>query len=115
MASLDDILTAAKNIVVALNGGNAVAKTAFAQSSSLNASTTTQVSATSGRLYAVIVTTSGSSLGNLYDSATITGIGASNLIATIPATVAVNTFNWPFQNGLVFVPGTGMVANISYA
>jgi hypothetical protein len=114
MASLDDLLTASKNIVVALNASNNFAKLGFAQSSKLNITASTLVASNAGRLYTVLVTTAGSTAGSLYDAANTSSVAASNLIANIPATVGAVDFNWPFQNGLVFVPGSGMVANIAY-
>jgi hypothetical protein len=115
MASLDDILTAAKNIVVALNTANSSNAIGFASSSSLNLSTTTQVGPNAGRLYSVLVTTAGTTAGALYDSASTSTISASDLIANIPNTSGwLIEFNWPYKNGLVFVPGSGMVVNITY-
>jgi hypothetical protein len=48
-------------------------------------------------------------------SATVAGIGASNLIASVPTVVGVYLFDWPCLNGLVYAPGAGQVASISYS
>lgn len=74
----------------------------------------TVVKAAPGRLSRVSVTTAGA-VGAVYDSATVGGIGASNLIGVIPATVGVYFFDWPFLNGLVYAPGAAQVASISFS
>jgi hypothetical protein len=77
----------------------------------ISASTVVKVGV--GRVVRVNVTTAGA-VGAIYDSATVAGIGASNLIADIPATVGTYFFDWPFLNGLVYVPGSSQVVSISY-
>ena len=79
----------------------------------LGVSAETQIKATNGFLCSVNVTTAGAA-GAIYDSATISGVGASNLIGVIPATVGIYTFNIPFKNGLVYNPGAAQVATIAY-
>ena len=76
-------------------------------------SANTVVKAASGRLTRVSVTTAGA-VGAVYDSATVGGIGASNLIGVIPAAVGVYLFDWPVNNGIVYAPGAAQVASISY-
>jgi len=114
MASTDDLLSALKNVVVALNNANQFYKQGYAQVSALGLSATTLLAARGGRLYSINVTTAGSTPGAVYDSSTIAGVSASNLIANIPATAATISLNWPFVNGLVYVPGSSQVASISY-
>jgi hypothetical protein len=50
----------------------------------------------------------------VYDSGTIGGIGAANQIGMVPNAAGVILFDWPCLNGLVFVPGTGQVAAVSF-
>lgn len=76
-------------------------------------SANTVVKAAPGRLTRVSVTTAGAA-GAAYDSATVGGIGASNLIGVIPAAVGVYLFDWPVNNGIVYAPGAAQVASISY-
>ena len=106
MASLDDILTAQKNGVVAING---VTKSNFPllTSSVIQASTTTLIVAGSGKIYSVSVPVfSGSGYVYIYDSATAAGISATNLIYK---SLAVNAANFvpyvdirlTYSNGLV--------------
>ena len=66
-----------------------------------------------GRLTRVSVTTAGA-VGAVYDSATIGGIGAANLIGVVPAVVGIYLFDWPINNGIVYAPGAAQVASISY-
>jgi hypothetical protein len=32
----------------------------------------------------------------------------------VPATLGVYLFDWPYLNGLVFVPGSGQIAPVSF-
>lgn len=80
----------------------------------LNVSANTLVKSVGGRVAKVNVTTAGSTTGGIYDSATIGGAGASNLVAVIPNTVGNYTIDFPCKNGIVFQTGTGMVVSISY-
>lgn len=84
-------------------GGNA---------SALNLSASTVVKASPGTVWRVNVTTAGSTAGGIYD-ATTTSPTAGSLIASIEA-VGIYELVFPCANGIVFVPGTGMVASISY-
>jgi len=86
----------------------------YAQNSSLGLSASTLIKAGSGRLSRINVTTAGAA-GAVYDSATVGGVSASNLIAVIPATVGQYQFDWPVANGLVYVPGSAQVASISWS
>jgi len=114
MASTDDLLTALKNVVIALNNANQFYKQGYSQKSFLGMSASTVISTAGGRVYSINVTTAGTTSGAIYDNNTTTGIGASNLIAVIPNSVGEININWPFFNGLVYVPGSGQVASISY-
>ena len=76
-------------------------------------SANTLIKAGSGRLTRVSVTTAGAA-GAVYDSATVGGIGAGNLIGVVPATVGVYLFDWPVNFGIVYAPGAAQVASISY-
>jgi hypothetical protein len=115
MASIDDIFSTLKNIAVALNNANQYYKQGYSQNATNGLSTSTVVKAVAGRLYSVNVTTAGSSTGAIYDSSTVAGAGTSNFIAVIPNSVGSISFNWPVANGIVFVPGSGQVASISYS
>ena len=82
-------------------------------SSALGLSASAVVKASKGRVARVSVTTAGAA-GALYDSATVGGVSAANLIAVVPATVGVIALDFPAFNGIVYVPGAAQVASISY-
>ena len=86
-------------------GGNA---------SELNLTAATVVKASPGTVYRVIVNTAGSTAGGIYDAATTAGNVAANLIASIEA-AGVYYLEFPCFNGILFEPGTGMVASVSYS
>ena len=79
----------------------------------LGVSASTVIKAAPGRIARVSVTTAGAA-GAIYDSLTVAGVGASNLIATIPATVGVYAIDFSVTNGIVYVPGVSQVASFSY-
>ena len=113
MASLDDMLTTAKNVVTAING---LAQTYLAVngsriSSDLTAATLLKTG--SGRVAVVSVIVAGSAAGKIYDanSASLT----SGPIYEIPTTVGVTFVNLPVVNGIVVAPGTGQTVSVSYS
>jgi len=113
MASLSDLLTTAKNIASAING---VAQTyVFVQGAQIhqNMTAATVVSTSQGRLATVSVTTAGSAVGVIYDSAS-TSI-TTRPIYTIPNTVGVVSVNLPVVYGVVVAPGTGQAVTVSYS
>jgi hypothetical protein len=75
---------------------------------------TTAANPVGSRIARVSVTTAGSGAGSLYDSATVAGAAAANLIATIPNAVGVITIDFPVTAGIVVVPGAGQVVSVSY-
>ena len=80
--------------------------------SKLNISSSTVLKTTNGVLVTINVTTAGSAVGSVYDSAT-TG-AAATLIATIPNTAGTYYMQFPFFVGLLVIPGTGQVVSVSY-
>lgn len=146
-ASLSDILTVQKNGVVAINGLNQTFKaieadlpcictnlallvTAINNAATSNypstisptilASTTTLIVAGSGRLFSVSIPVhAGSAQVYVYDSATVAGISADNLIyASQPSNAAsfipYQTVQLPYRNGLVLKTDAGMNFCIGY-
>lgn len=113
MSSLSDILTAAKNIVTAING---LGQTYLQISGSKVSS---QISAASlllvgqGRIARIVVTTAGSDAGSIYDASVSTA--TSPKIFVIANTLGVTEINIPVDNGIVVAPGTGQVVTVSYS
>ena len=110
--SLSNMLTAVKNLAVAMN---AVAQNYIsvhgAQSLS-NISAATVLKPSAGRLATVSVTTAGAA-GAAYD-ANQTGV-TSNPIFIIPDVVGVYVVNMPTNNGIVIAPGTSQVVAASFS
>ena len=113
MAGLGDILTTQKNGVSAIN--SLVASNFFlaGKATAPALAATTLVRSGAGWVARVSVTVAGSAAGTIYDSAASTSL--TNPIAVIPNTVGIVTVNLPVTNGIVFVPGSGMTATVSYS
>jgi hypothetical protein len=84
------------------------------KSSALNVSVATVIKAAPGRICKVNVTTAGSTNGTISDVLTTGAVAAANEVAVIPDTVGMYDVDFPCAVGIVFTPGTGMVASISY-
>ena len=113
MASLDDILTAAKNLVTAVNTVSKGYSDVQGAQNLANISTATVVKGSAGRIATVVVTTAGSTTGKVYDS-TLTS-SASRILYVIPNTVGIYVVNMPANAGIVVSPGTGQVVTVSYS
>lgn len=113
MASLDDILTAAKNLVTAANNISQTYTDVQGAQNLANISTTTLVKSSPGRLATVVVSTAGSATGNVYDASTTAS--ATKILYVIPNTIGVYFVNMPANYGIVVSPGTGQVVTVSYS
>lgn len=80
----------------------------------LNLTAATVVKASPGRVFTVVVNTAGTTAGGIYDAATTAGNTAANLIANIEA-AGVYELSFPCLTGILFTPGTGMVASVAYS
>lgn len=113
MASLSDLLTAAQNIVQAING---VAQTYLAVQGIKNVpdiSSAMLAKSSAGRVATVVVTTAGSATGLIYDSTSTTA--PTFKVFVIPMTVGVYVVNMPVGYGIVVAPGAGQVVTVSYS
>lgn len=112
-ASLSDILTAAKNIVTAINGLAQSYNEVQGSISVPAVSALTQISQKGGRVASISVTTAGTSTGLVYDSnaATVT----TRPVYVIPEAVGVYVVNLPVSYGVLVQPGTGQVLTVSYS
>jgi hypothetical protein len=112
-ASLSDILTAAKNLVIAVNN---LAQTYLAvngRSCTENIKAPTVIKSSPGRVASVSVTTAGSTTGMLYDATQIGVITAP--LYVIPAAVGLYVVNLPTNVGLVAITGTGMTMTVNWS
>ena len=86
----------------------------------LDVSTATLISGaasvdTSGAVFTVIVTTAGTTLGAVYDTNATGSVAAANLIGYFSTDVGVYSFNaFPYNTGLVVVPGSGQTVSVAY-
>jgi len=113
MSSLSDILTAAKNIAVAINNAAQIYLRVQGAIRSATMTATTLVSSGQGRLASVSVIVAGSTDGIIYDSNLTTSL--TNALAVVDNVLGVTVINMPYNNGLVVVPGTGMTLVVSYS
>lgn len=112
-ASISDILTAAKNIVTAINGlGQTYLKVQGAMRSAALTSNTPVVSG-QGRLASISVIAAGSTEGMIYDSNAV--LSLTNPLVVIDNAAGVTVANLPYNNGLVVAPGTGMTVVVTYS
>jgi hypothetical protein len=85
------------------------------QKTFLNVTTKTLVKATAGRIAKInVVVAGGTNTGAIYDRASTTGTGATNLVAVIPDAVGSYIIDFPCANGIVVDPGTGNTVSVSY-
>ena len=80
--------------------------------SALNISAATVVSANPALLVTIIVTTAGAP-GAIYDSNSLSGNTAANLICNIPP--GITSLSWPCFNGILIEPGAGQVVSLTYS
>jgi len=87
-----------------------------ATSTVLDITTETLIKAGTGALFAVSVTTAGTSNGFVYDSATVGNAGTTDQILNFGSVIGKTDFatGFPYKNGLVVNPGTGQVVSVAY-
>ena len=99
-ASLDDLLTAQKNGVVAING---------------LAQTATVIYVGKGYLVNFAVVVAGTTAGTISNTGAVSTVAAANALCAIPATVGIVQLGQIFSTGLVVTPGTGQSVNVTYS
>ena len=112
-ASLADILTAAKNLVIAVNNLAQVYLNVNGKSTAENIKAPTVIKASAGRVASVSVTTQGSTTGIIYDASALNIISAPLYI--IPAAIGLYVVNLPTNSGVVCVPGTGQALTVNWS
>lgn len=116
-ASLSDILTAIKNLVVALNGATQAYKQVNGLSTTEAIKVATVVKTSAGRVASVSIITAGSTSGMIYDSASTQVTSAP--LWVIPEVANANgepyVVNLPTDSGILVVPGTGQSITISWS
>ena len=112
-ASLDDILTAQKNGVVAINNLAQTTTRATGNQTSLTVTVPTVVYTGTGYMVNFSVVVAGTAAGMVYDNNDTSPVAADALCVT-PTTVGVYKTGQVFISGLVIVPGTGQSINVTY-
>jgi len=114
MASLDDILSAQKNGVVAING--VLQSNLRGQGTATSATVTADTLVISGKGYlsAYTVTVAGVTAGGIYNANSVANAVAGNQLVVVPATVGFTKIGHAFNNGLVIKVGSGQSINITY-
>jgi hypothetical protein len=113
-ASLDDILTAAKNLVSAVNDQTANNTILAGATDFWKLTTATVVKASPGRIMRVSLIATGSATGTVYDAKSITD--TTRPIYTIAnSATGVTLVDIPCQYGIVVTPGTGQTVSGSYS
>jgi hypothetical protein len=115
-ASLSDILTSIKNLVIALNGATQAFKDVNGASTTEAITAPKVVKTSPGRVASVSIITAGSTTGMIYDSASIAQVMP---LWIIPETAASNgepyVVNMACDSGILVVPGSGMSVSISWS
>lgn len=114
-ASLDDILSAQKNGVVAINNVAKSTQRNYGTQTSSTVTTPTLVVSGSGYLVNFSILVAGSTVGTISNSATVALVAANNALCATPATVGIYPAGQVFSNGLVITPGTGQSINVTYS
>lgn len=115
-ASLSDLLTAVKNLVIALNGATQAFKQVNGLSTTEGITAATVVKASAGRVASVSVIVAGSTTGMIYDSANTTQVMP---LWVIPMAAGSNgepyVVGMPCDAGILVVPGTGQTVAVSWS
>jgi len=111
-ASLSDILTAAQNIVKAINGAAQTYLSVQGTANVAGMTAATVVKASAGRVCTVSVIVGGAA-GAIYDATSASA--TTNQIYVTPTTAGVYVVNIPTQYGIVVAPGSGQTLTVGYS
>ena len=114
MATLDDLLSAQKNGVVAING--VLQSNLRGQGSATSATVTADTLVIVGRGYLVAytVTVAGTTAGGVHNANSVANATAGNQLVVVPTTVGYTKVGHVFSNGLVIKVGSGQSINVTY-
>lgn len=114
-SSLSDMLSAVKNLVLAVNAAaqNYLNVQGLATSLPIPDTTPAVVKASGGRLCSVSVTALGSATGTIYDGSALSQ--TSKPIYIIPVALGIYIVNLPVNYGIVVIPGAGQRVSVSYS
>jgi hypothetical protein len=116
-ASTSDVLSAIKNIVLALATAAQNYLNVQGATNAAAISVPTVVKASAGRIASVSIIVAGSGTGFIYDGTTLTA--TTKPLWVIPEAAKSNgepyVVNFPASFGLLVVPGTGQTVSVSYS
>ena len=123
MATLDDILTAQKNGVIAINNLNQTwllySRRQSAQYTTKVISAATLIYTGQGYVVSASVLDAGTTVGTIYNYASTTSVAADpladNKLMVVKNTQDVYPAGFQFTKGLVVVPGTGQTIVVTYS
>lgn len=115
MASLDDILTAQKNGVVAINGVSQTNLRSMGTVTSQTVQGNTVIFAGKGYLVNFSVVVAGTTEGTIYNAGSIAAVDPANALCTTTTTLGIYKCGQVFTNGLVVEPGAGQSINVTYS
>lgn len=95
-------------------------KVAIAEDSSdntpvLNITTNTLIAGVPGSITQLFVVVAGSVAGTVNDAATVAAANTGNRIAILPNVVGPVISNWPYNQGLVIMPGAGQTIAVAFS
>lgn len=67
-----------------------------------------------GRIARISVLTAGTTVGGVYDAATLATAVASAEVFVIPNVVGIYDVDWPVFSGIYIIPGTGQIVSASW-
>jgi hypothetical protein len=114
-ASLDDILTAQKNGVVAINNLSQGTLRGLGTQTSVTVTAATVIYVGAGYLVNFSVVVAGSTAGTISNVNAVASVAAANALCAIPATIGIVKLGQVFSTGLVVTPGTGQSVNVTYS
>lgn len=121
MSNITDLVTVAKNGVVAindltasLNAFRAIYTSAVGTKTYLGISDSSLISTTAGRLVNVSVSAAATG-GTVHDAASVATADATNIIFPIPDQVGITQVNVPFFSGLVVKPAASSTVSLTYS
>lgn len=113
-ASTDDILTALKSVVTAINTQTQNNTNIAGARDFFGITTATYVKSGAGRIVRISVVVIGSAVGTIYDAASVSDLSKPIYKVTFAAT-GIQIVDLPFQYGLLVVPGSGQTLAGSFS
>jgi len=114
-ASLDDILTAQKNGVVAINNLSQGTLRGLGTQTSATLTAATAIYVGKGYLVNFAVVVAGSAAGTISNTGAVSTVAAANALCAIPNAIGDGELGQVFSAGLVVTPGTGQSVNVTYS